>query len=80
MLGRVLTLKVRVAGTPLVGVTTFDGINRQVAPAGNPAHESAIKPVKVPTGETVRDAEELVAPGAAEIEAGDGLLNVKSVT
>lgn len=80
VLGRVLTLRARVAGEPLVGVTTFDGVNRQVAPAGNPAHESAIKPVKFPTGETVRDAEELVAPGATEIEAGERPVNVKSVT
>ena len=79
VLGRVLMFRVRVAGAPAVGVTAFDGVNRHVAPAGNPAHESATKPVKFPIGEMVRDAAGLVAPGATERGVGDGTVNVKSV-
>jgi hypothetical protein len=71
---------IRVTGTELalVGVTTLEGWNWQLAPTGRPAQESATELEKEPAADTVNDTEPLVEPGETLTLPGEGVEMAKS--
>jgi hypothetical protein len=74
----VLTFKMTETGFVLIGATTFDGWNEQLAPTGSPAHESVTRLLKAPAAETRKETGELVAPGTTLTVEGEGVLKLKS--
>ena len=78
MLDEVLTFKMTETGFVLIGVTTFDGWNEQLAPRGSPAHESVTGLLKAPAAEMRKATGELVAPGTTLTAGGEGVLKLKS--
>jgi len=78
VLVKVLTFKMTATGFVLIGATTFDGWNEQLAPSGSPAHESVTGLLKAPAAETMKETGEVVAPGTTLTVGGEGVLKLKS--